>query len=319
MSDLITTGALFESHGAYLALHWEAGQAGKDRLVCSDSPEHQNCIYQDDLVGNMNLSHPNRVQVLGQQELAYLAGLKKNSHDEAMDRLFDCRPAFIIVAGSVPIPAILRQRAEQCQTALFSSSLPSAKIISYLRYYLSSVMAERITLHGVFMDVMSIGVLIVGESGMGKSELALELLTRGHRLIADDTPEFSCIAPDIINGTCPPVLDGFLEVRGLGVLNVRAMFGDCVIKKNKYLRLIIRLEPMHEDSIWEVDRLHGSTQPRNILDVEIPEVVLPVAPGRNLAVLVEGAALNHIQRLKGYDAAQDFIERQRQYMNGEGH
>jgi HPr kinase/phosphorylase len=314
MVDALTTGELFASHQEQLSLQWLAGQAGRDRIF--RTAVHAPGQHLGALVGHMNLSHPNRVQVLGHDELAYLAGLGKNSHQDAMTQLFAAQPAFVVLAGSEPAPDELLRLAEESGTALFSSSLPGHKLVSYLQYYLANLLADKITLHGVFMDVMSIGVLIAGDSCMGKSELALELLTRGHRLIADDAPEFSHIAPDIINGTCPPVLDGFLEVRGLGVLNVRTMFGDNVIKKNKYLRLIIRLEDMQDDAVWEVDRLRGSVRMRQVLDVDIPEIVLPVAPGRNLAVLVEGAALNHIQHLKGYDAAQDFIDRQRHIMNG---
>jgi len=316
MDDLLTTGGLFASHQERLSLQWVAGRAGQSRTLRRPSELSDTTRHLGALVGHMNLSHPNRVQVLGHDELAYLAGLGKNSHQDAVTQLFSDQPAFIVIAGSAPVPDELLVLAEQTGTALFSSSLPGHKLISHLQYYLANLLAEKITLHGVFMDVMSVGVLITGDSCMGKSELAFDLLTRGHRLIADDATEFSHIAPDVINGTCPPVLDGFLEVRGLGVMNVRAMFGDHVVKKNKYLRLIIRLEDMQKDAVWEVDRLRGSVKMRRVLDVDIPEIVLPVAPGRNLAVLVEGAALNHIQHLKGYDAAQDFIDRQRRIMNG---
>jgi len=316
MDDLLTTGGLFASHQEQLFLQWVAGRAGHNRTL-RIPVDLRVSRHLGALVGHMNLSHPNRIQVLGHDELVYLDGLGKNSHQDAVAQLFADQPAFIVIADSAPVPDELLRLAEQTGTALFSSSLPGHKLINHLQYYLANLLAEKITMHGVFMDVMSIGVLITGNSCMGKSELALDLLTRGHRLIADDAPEFSHIAPDTINGTCPRVLDGFLEVRGLGVLNVRAMFGDNVIKKNKHLRLIIRLEDMQEDAVWEVDRLHGSVKMRQILDVEIPEIILPVAPGRNLAVLVEGAALNHIQHLKGYDAAQDFIDRQRRIMNGD--
>ncbi len=309
MPALLTTAALFDRYGTRLELSWEAGRSGQDRRVClaTDSP---GLVDYEDLIGNMNLAHPYRIQILSYQEQAYLASLGKNSYDDALKLLFDCNPAFIVVAGGAPVTDELQRHAELSHTALFSSPLDNRKIIKFLRARLADALAEKITLHGVFMDVMSIGVLIAGNSGVGKSELALELLSRGHRLIADDAPEFSCIAPDIINGTCPPLLDGFLEVRGLGVINVRAMFGDSVIKENKYLRLIIVLESMHKDNVWDVDRLHGSKRVRNVLDLDIPELVLPVAPGRNLAVLVEGAVLNHIEHLKGYNAAQDFIDRQ---------
>ena len=193
---------------------------------------------------------------------------------------------------------------------LLSCQLNSQDTIRKLQYYLANYFAEKITLHGVFMEVMGTGVLIMGESSIGKSELALELLTRGHRLIADDATEFARIAPDTLNGTCPEMLRDFLEVRGLGILDVRAMFGDSAIKQNRNLRLIIVLQDLEEAT--EIDRLHGSRQLRTIQDVDIPEVTLPVAPGRNLAVLLEAAVRNHILMAKGYDASAAFIERQKQ-------
>lgn len=317
MYDSLTAGELFESHKEQLCLQWVAGRAGSVRELRAGTVGVDHDHDLGAMVGHMNLSHPNRIQVLGHDELAYLGGLGKNSHLDAVTQLFSDKPAFVVIAGSAPVPKELVLLAEQSATALFVSTLPGHKLISYLQYYLANLLAERITLHGVFMDVMSIGVLIAGDSCMGKSELAFELLSRGHRLIADDAPEFSRVAPETINGTCPPVLNGFLEVRGLGVLNVSAMFGDSVIKKNKNLRLIIRLEDMKGDAVWEADRLRGSVKMCRVLEVDIPEISLPVAPGRNLAVLVEGAVLNHIQHLKGYDAAQDFIDRQARVLNGE--
>jgi HPr kinase/phosphorylase len=171
---------------------------------------------------------------------------------------------------------------------------------------------ESIILPGVFMQVMGMGVLITGQSGVGKSELALELLTRGHALVADDAPEFSRTGDDSIHGRCPEVLRDFLEVRGLGVLNVRAMFGIQAVLQTKRLHLIITLEPMSAERISNLDRLRGERRRRPVLGVEIPETTLPVAPGRNLAVLVEAAARDHLLHRKGYDAAEDFIQRQMQ-------
>ncbi len=159
------------------------------------------------------------------------------------------------------------------------------------------------------MEVMGTGVLITGESSIGKSELALELLTRGHRLIADDAPEFTRIAPDTLNGTCPDMLRDFLEVRGLGILDVRAMFGASAIKENRNLRLIIVLQDIEE--AIKIDRLHGSRHQHTIQGVDVPEVILPVGPGRNLAVLLEAAVRNHILIANGYDASDAFIERQK--------
>jgi len=248
--------------------------------------------------------------VLGDTELSYLNGLGKNSYHDAIKQLFASEPAFIVIADNIPVTKDIHQAAEDSGTPLFSSSLPGHKLISHMQYYLSNMLAERQIIHGVFLEVLGIGVLITGESGVGKSELALELISRGHRLIADDAPEFSRISPDTLNGICPAALSGFLEVRGLGVLNIRSMFGDSAIKQNRHLRLIVHLERMSDVELRKIDRLQGSIQNTTILEIEIPRIILPVAPGRNLAVLLEGAVRNHILNLKGYDAAQDFITRQ---------
>jgi HPr kinase/phosphorylase len=171
-------------------------------------------------------------------------------------------------------------------------------------------LARSTTLHGVFMEVFTIGVLITGNAGSGKSELALELLNRGHRLIADDAPEFTQISPEIIEGTCPEALQDCLEVRGLGVLNVRHMFGDSAVKSNKFLRLIVHLQIPATRTVPENgDRLRGDTSMQTVLDLDIPRITLPVMAGRNLAIITEAAVRDFMLKMKGYDAATAFIER----------
>ena len=165
------------------------------------------------------------------------------------------------------------------------------------------------------MEVHGIGVLLSGDSGIGKSELALELINRGHRLIADDAPEFSRTAPDTVRGSCPEALRDFLEVRGLGILNIREMYGDSAIKPSKNLRLIVCLTLLDNVQDYNFDRLEGSYRNIGFMDVEIPEVMIPVAPGRSLAVLVEAAARQHIQLLSGYNATQDFILKQQRLID----
>jgi HPr kinase/phosphorylase len=170
--------------------------------------------------------------------------------------------------------------------------------------------AEKTVIHGVFLDVHGLGVLLTGDSGVGKSELALELISRSHCLIADDSIEFSQQGPGAVRGTCPDALRDFLEVRGLGILNIRAMYGDGVIKDRKDLHLIVHLERMTPEKIQQVNRLEGCYGKRLILDSEIPVVTLPVASGRNLAVLVEAAVRHHILLRKGYNASDAFIAQQ---------
>lgn len=305
MSNALTVRALHGELMEKLGLEWISGEQHAENIISSSS----DASADRSLVGQLNLINQHRIQILGRRELEYLDKLKKNSRKDAISLLFSGQSALVIIAKGLTAPADLLQAAEASGTPVLSSRLSGQNTIKNLQYYLSNYFAEKVTLHGVFMEVMGTGVLITGESSIGKSELALELLTRGHRLIADDATEFARSAPDTLNGTCPEMLRDFLEVRGLGILNVRAMFGASSIKQNRNLRLIIVLQDM-EDAI-KMDRLHGSKRMRSILDVEIPEITLPVGPGRNLAVLLETAVRNHILHTKGYDASQAFIERQK--------
>ncbi len=174
---------------------------------------------------------------------------------------------------------------------------------------------EQLTVHGVYMEVLGLGVLLTGESGIGKSELALDLINRGHTLIADDAPAFHKSTNDAIIGSCPSVLQDFLEVRGIGILNIRAMFGDTAIRESKRLRLIIQLVVLRDEQLYKMDRLHGMHRSRNILGVDIPEVTVPVAPGRNLDILVEAAVRNEILKRNGYHASDEFLQRQAAVMD----
>jgi len=243
-------------------------------------------------------------------EIKYLEELRDISMQDAIKQIFSGQTVCIIISDNCNVPELLKNKSNKYDIPLFSTPVNGNKLTDALHYYLTNLFADMLTLHGVYMEVMAIGVLITGSSGIGKSELALELISRGHRLIADDAPQFSKIAPDIINGTCPKSLQDFLEVRGLGILNVRELFGDSAIKKNKYLKLIVQLQPMDMKNHSLIDRLEGSYNTRNLLDMNIPEITLPVAPGRNLAVMMECAARNHILRDDGYNATEIFARRQ---------
>ena len=273
-------------------------------------------ISRDDLtvrpaaVGFLNLIHPNKVQVMGFEEIDYLDGLEEQELETTITRMFGGRPLAIIVADGLEIPQSILTESVKHASALMRSEMRAHELVNYLQYHVSRSLARRTTLHGVFMEVFTIGVLVTGGAGSGKSELALELLNRGHRLIADDAPEFTQISPEIIDGTCPEALQDCLEVRGLGVLNVRSMFGDSAVKLNKFLRLIVHLEiPERGGTPGPRDRLRGDTSSQQVLDLDIPRITLPVVAGRNLAVIVEAAVRDFMLKMKGYDAASVFIER----------
>ncbi len=301
---------LFKKYADDLALTWLAGQEGGQRniLLMTDRKLAN--------VGFLNPIHPHQIQIIGPYELDYLNALTKNVYQTSTEQLFDNENlACIIIVDSQEIPEELLNTVEYYKIPLFTSLFSGENIINYLHTTFAKLLAQRTILHGVFMDVLGTGVLIMGDSGTGKSELALELVSRGHRLIADDAPEFSRIAPQKINGTCP--LDGmnpFLEVRGLGVLNVQALFGDSATKDEKHLRLIVQLEHMTPELLQKIDRLQGDYRMRRILGVDIQEICLPVAPGRNLAVLLESAVRNYSLRRQGYNAADEFCDQQRQIM-----
>ena len=305
--DRLTARQLYESLSERMAMRWVAGVRGDERAI----EPGDNHARRPSLVGYLNVIYPNKVQIIGTEELNYLDSLDSRQRWETVQKIINYRPTALIVTKDQSIPSDLRDAANESDTPLWHSPKRGHEIFTYLQYHLARLLARRETLHGVFMEVYSIGVLITGESGSGKSELALELLTRGHRLVADDAPEFTQIAPDVIDGHCPELLQDLLEVRGLGVLNVREMFGHTAVKPSKYLRLVVHLRPLNvTDDVDGMKRLTGDVGYREILDVRIPQIAIPVAPGRNLAVLVEAAVRSHMLKSKGIDPAQTFMDRQ---------
>jgi HPr kinase/phosphorylase len=295
---------LFDERRERLGLGWAAGRAGAAREFGGTVP-HQPGVG---LIGHLNLIHPLIVQVLGPRELEYLARLADPVHDQTMGHIVGGHTVCVIVGEGLKPPPALLQASERAGTALLTATEPSQHVINVLRPYMQQELGEVTTLHGVFLDVLEIGVLITGDSSIGKSELALELISRGHGLVADDVVELQQIGPETIQGRCPPMLRDFLEVRGLGVLNIRSIFGETAVRPRKILRLMVHLE-MPVARI-EKDRLASRSGTQLILNVEIPTVTLAVAPGRNLAVLVEAAVRNHILLTRGVDSTREFIERQ---------
>ncbi len=311
MDKRIRANDLFARIRQRLSVTWLEGHSGGDRVI-----HHQRMVAGDEdaTVGFLNFIRPNQIQLLGATEIGYLRSLGKNSFSDVLGHLFARQPAVVMVTENQQPPPAMVDQARGSHTPLWVSPVNSEEVLDYMQYVLANVLARATHVHGVFLEVLGIGVLLEADSGAGKSELALELISRGHRLIADDAPELIRVAPDTIKGCCPEVLQDFLEVRGLGVLNIRAMFGDNAIKKNKVLRLIVQLERMNDRQMALLDRLRGNYHSRDVLGVTIPCVTLPVVTGSNLAVLVEGVVRNHLLRENGYCATDRFISRHREFM-----
>jgi HPr kinase/phosphorylase len=307
----LTARDLFDDLHEKLSLQWAAG-TGESKPYSISAGD---LSARPDLAGFLNLIHPNKVQVLGEAEIHYLDSLQPAELVMTLEHTLKSKPLAIVLGDGLDMPPSIITAAAGSGTALMRTDIPAWELVNYLQYHIARKLARRITLHGVFMEVFTIGVQIAGDPGSGKSELALDLLNRGHRLIADDAPEFTQITPEIIDGTCPETLQDCLEVRGLGVLNVRRMFGDAAIKLNKFLRLIIHLEIPGESSRPEItDRLHGDISTQKVLELDVPRITLPVLAGRNMAVMTEAAVRDFMLKMKGYDAASAFIERHTRIM-----
>ncbi|HRK78221.1 MAG TPA: HPr(Ser) kinase/phosphatase [Thiobacillus sp.] len=310
----VSVATLFRDMAEQLGLQWVAGLDGGQRTLSSETI-HKPTLA---LIGHLNFVHPNRVQVLGPAEMDYLRGLSESGLQEAIEHLFSSELAAIVVSHGETVPPLLSDSAERTATPLFTSNLASPILMSYLGHYLTQHLADATSIHGVFLEVLGTGVLIKGDAGVGKSELALELITRGHRLVADDVVELRHVAPETLEGNCPPLIRDFLEVRGLGILNIRYLFGETAVKLQKNLKLVVEL--VHPQEIGEVglNRLDMVASTETILDVAIPKVRIPVAAGRNLAVLVEVAVRNHILKSRGINPVEQFIKRQQAAIDEEG-
>lgn len=307
MKEILSAESIIVNLASRIELKWVAGAEDPDKPLHElDVNEHAT------LIGHLNLIHNNIIQVIGKTECEYLHELDDDFRRSTLTQLFTNKTVAIILSDGLPVPELLCEFANKYCVPVLSCKAESNDVVDAARYYLHKLFSNKEILHGVFMEVHGTGVLITGESSVGKSELALDLISRGHRLVADDAPEFTRIGPDILDGRSPGILQGFMEVRGLGVLNIREMYGDNAIKRNKYLRLIVHMEKMNDDNLGTFNRLIGQTKVQRILDVEIPVTIVPVAPGRNLSVIVEAAVRNHILRKNGYDASQQLIDRQQQ-------
>ncbi|MBA4550966.1 HPr kinase/phosphorylase [Thermoactinomyces vulgaris] len=251
--------------------------------------------------------HPvERLQLLGKTELSFIEGLTRQKREERLERLCHSEIPCFIVTRQLEVPPELIQASKKKKVPILRTSLATTKFASKLTNYLEKYLAPATTMHGVLVDVYGIGVLITGSSGIGKSETALELVKRGHRLVADDAVEITQSEEGTLVGHAPELIRYLLEIRGLGIINVMTLFGAGAVRDKKKISLAIHLEAWKEER--QYDRLGLDEEKIRIIDTEIPKLTIPVRPGRNLAVIIEVAAMNYRLKQMGYHAAQQFIQ-----------
>lgn len=308
---VISAEALFEEFRSTLHWQWIAGHAHPERHF--DEAAIRDARSAADLVGYLNYIHPNRVQIVGRREVAYLNESSADVNERRIARIVTLEPPVLICGdGQVP-PDRLVALCDRADIPLFVTEESAGHVIDVVRGYLGTHFAERTSRHGVFMDILGLGVLLTGESGLGKSELGLELISRGHGLVADDAVDLYRVSQTSLEGRCPDLLLNLLEVRGIGLLDIKAIFGETAVRRKMRLKLIVHLvrkETMDRD----FERLPYEPLNESILDVPVRKTVIAVDAGRNLAVLVEAAVRSTILQLRGIDTYAEFVERHHKAM-----
>lgn len=311
--NVISADVLFEAFRGRLHWEWQAGLGASERRF--DEVAIRAARSGADLVGYLNYIHPYRVQVLGEREVAYISRGSEADRARRVSRIVTLEPPVLVLADNQTAPDELIAMCERAQIPMFATSESAAFVIDVLRAYLSKHFADRTSMHGVFMDILGLGVMITGESGLGKSELGLELISRGNGLVADDAVDLYRINQATIEGRCPELLQNLLEVRGIGLLDIRAIFGETAVRRKMRLKLIVHLvrkETLERD----YERLPHEPLTQDVLGVPVRKVVIQVVAGRNIAVLVEAAVRNTILQLRGVDTYQEFIARHQRAMSG---
>ena len=307
----VSADALFEDHRGKLKWQWLAGLGASERRF--DEVAVRAARSGADLVGYLNYIHPYRVQILGEREVAYLTRGTEEDCVRRVSRIVTLEPPVLVLADGQTAPDAVYRVCERAQIPMFATPESSAFVIDVLRAYLSKHFADRTTMHGVFMDILGLGVLITGESGLGKSELGLELISRGNGLVADDAVDLFRINQTTIEARCPELLQNLLEVRGIGLLDIRGIFGETAVRRKMRLKLIVHLV-RRENFERDYERIPTEPLTQDVLGIPVRKVVIQVVAGRNIAVLVEAAVRNTILQMRGIDTYQDFMERQRAAM-----
>lgn len=258
------------------------------------------------LAGYFDHFEPMRLQVMGNAEASFMQKLSPDERAITYDRLLSYKFPALLIARNIPVDPLCVEMARKHNVTLLRCKEATSTIVSAIIAYLKAALAPRITRHGVLVEVFGVGLLLMGESGLGKSEAAVELLKRGHRLIADDAVEIRKVSTGSLVGTAPKLIRNYVELRGIGIVNVAKMFGMSAVKDENEIDLVVNIVPWNNNEAY--DRLGLNDQYMEILDVKVPMNTIPITPGRNLAVILEVAAMNNRQRRMGYNPAKEFTE-----------
>jgi HPr kinase/phosphorylase len=302
MTPMLTVRSLLdESSGLRLVLL--AGEAGLSRRISNQRIQKPGLA----LAGYVKQVHPERVQVLGATEISYLQTLSEDEARRSIDAFMSLDPACIIVTKGLDVPQLLLDSAERMGVPLLRTPIVSSAAIDSIQKHLELQLAPTASIHAVLMDVLGVGVMLLGKSGIGKSEAALDLIMRGHRLVADDLVEVRRTSGEVLVGWASELIKHHMEVRGLGIINIKDMFGVAAVRDEKKVELVLELTRW--DASEGHDRLGLDEMVYPILEVPVPLLRIPVSPGRNVSSLIEVAARNRLLQVRGHHSAREFQER----------
>ena len=296
----IKISRLLEPSDHNLRLELVTGEHGLSRIISSSRIQKPGLA----LTGFTEHLHAERVQVFGNTEISYLLTLPAQRQREVLDVLFDAQLACVVVTKSLDIPPALKGACEAASLALMKTPLTSSSFIQQVQIFLEEALTLSASIHGVLMDVFGVGILLLGKSGIGKSEIALDLIMKGHRLVADDIVEVLRRKSGIVYGTGNPIIKHHMEIRGLGIINIKDLFGVAAVRERKKIELVVEL--VEWDPHQEYDRLGVDEARMTLVEVEVPVAIVPVRPGRNMTTIIEVAARNHLLKLQGHHSAREF-------------
>lgn len=298
----IKVGRLLEESGAELKLELLAGRAGLERKITHERVQKHGLV----LAGFFRHIHPERIEVFGNTEMEYFSTLTPERQGEIAEGLFSQQLACLVVTKGLPIPPCMVESAERHGCPLMSTPMLSSDFIVRVQDVLAEALTAQTSLHGVLLDVFGVGILLLGKSGIGKSECALDLVMRGHRLVADDIVDIKRKKFDSVYGSGSAIIKHHMEIRGLGIINIKDLFGIAAVRDRKKIEMVVEL--VEWDPAMEYDRLGIEVRTHSILEVEIAKITVPVRPGRAMATLIEVAARNQLLKFQGYHSARTFQE-----------